>query len=80
MRKFFSIAGGRKCAPPGGVTGVGSARNTRRMNAGLQYNTIGCQCVFFYNNWEWAPYVSGVASMDSPSLCIFASSALSSDS
>ena len=35
MRKFFSIAGGRRCAPPGGVTGVGSARNTRRMNAGL---------------------------------------------
>jgi hypothetical protein len=30
MRKFFSIAGGRRWVPLGGVKGVGSARNTRR--------------------------------------------------
>lgn len=36
MRKFFSIAGGRRWVPPGGVKGVGSARNTRRTKAGLK--------------------------------------------
>jgi hypothetical protein len=36
MRKFLSIAGGRRWVPPGGVTGVGSARKTRRTKAGLK--------------------------------------------
>jgi hypothetical protein len=36
MRKFFSIAGGRRWVPSGGVTGVGSARKTRRTKAGLK--------------------------------------------
>lgn len=74
MRKFFSIAGGRRWVPPGGVKGVGSPRNTRRAKAGLK--------AYESENVSHIPstYVSGVASISNPSQYVLASSALSSDS
>ena len=52
MRKFFSIAGGRRWVPSGGVTGVGSARKTRSTNAELKARELENRV---------ARYASGVA-------------------